>query len=79
MINHLLLRRNEELWYRGLVLRMTERAQIVYYSARVVARSDSGRKPPNKVRTGGRDEGGGAGMPVGSHTPLYMERLGMTI
>ena len=38
---------------------MTERAQIVYYSARVVARSRAGRKPPNKVRTGGEDGGDG--------------------
>ena len=58
---------------------MTERAQIVYYSARVVARSDTGRKPPNKVRTGGRDEGGGAGMSKDLNRPIYMERLGITI
>ena len=58
---------------------MTERAQIVYYSARVVARSDTGRKPPNKVRTGGRDKGGGGVMSVDLTRPIYMERLGITI
>ena len=34
-----------------------------------------GRKPPNKVRTGGEDEGDGGVMSIGSNTPFYMGGL----
>ena len=35
----------------------------------------SGGKPPNKVRTGGEDEGDGGVMHIGFNTPFYMEGL----
>ena len=49
---------------------MTERATVVYGRARVVGEA-LGRKPPNKVRTGGENEGDGGVMPVVSHTPPF--------
>ena len=59
MINHLLLRRNEELWYRGLVPRMTERATNGLPSRESSSQRTGGRKPPNEVRTGGEVGGDG--------------------
>ena len=65
---------------------MTERATVVYGRARVVALV-AGRKPPNKVRTGGETRGMAASCLRISHDPFtwrdweslskhsYMERF----
>ena len=39
----------------------------------------TGRKPPNKVRTGGENEGDGGAVPVVSHTPKIVILLETSI